>query len=112
MGRVYRALDPSLGRDVAIKVVASDLREEAASLRRFEREARLLATLNHPNVGAIYGLEVIEGAPYLVLELVEGETLRSGCGGVPLPMPEAVVVGCRSRTRCRKPTARGSCTAT
>jgi serine/threonine-protein kinase len=93
MGRVYRALDPSLGRDVAIKVVAADLPEEAAGLRRVEREARLLATLNHPNVGAIYGLEVIEGAPYLVLELVEGETLLERLGRGPLPMPEVVMVG-------------------
>jgi Tol biopolymer transport system component len=93
MGVVYRALDPSLGREVAIKVVASDLPEEAASLRRVEREARLLATLNHPNVGAIYGLEVIEGAPYLVLELVEGETLLERLGRGALPMPEVVVVG-------------------
>ena len=93
MGVVYRALDPSLGRDVAIKVVSSDFREDAASLRRVEREARLLATLNHPNVGAIYGLEVIEGAPYLVLELVEGETLLERLGRGALPMPEAVMVG-------------------
>ncbi len=71
----------------------SDLPEEAASLRRVEREARLLATLNHPNVGAIYGLEVIEGAPYLVLELVEGETLLERLGRGALPMPEVVMVG-------------------
>jgi eukaryotic-like serine/threonine-protein kinase len=93
MGVVYRALDPSLGREVAIKVVSGDLLEEAAGLRRVEREARLLATLNHPNVGAIYGLEVIEGAPYLVLELVEGETLLERLGRGPLPMAELVVVG-------------------
>jgi serine/threonine protein kinase/Tol biopolymer transport system component len=93
MGVVYRALDPSLGREVAIKVVSGDLLEEATSLRRVEREARLLATLNHPNVGAIYGLEVIEGAPYLVLELVEGETLLERLGRGPLPMAELVVVG-------------------
>jgi Tol biopolymer transport system component len=93
MGRVYRALDPSLGRDVAIKVVASDFGEEAASPRRVEREARLLATLNHPNVGAIYGFEVIEGVSYLVLELVEGETLLERLGRGALPMAEVVMVG-------------------
>jgi serine/threonine-protein kinase len=93
MGVVYRALDPSLGREVAIKAVSSDFREDAASPRRVEREARLLATLNHPNVGAIYGLEVIEGAPYLVLELVEGETLLERLGRGALPMPEVVMVG-------------------
>jgi serine/threonine-protein kinase len=93
MGRVYRALDPSLGRDVAIKVVAGDSGEEATSLRRVEREARLLATLNHPNVGAIYGLEVIDGTSYLVLELVEGLTLLERLERGALPMPEVVMVG-------------------
>jgi Tol biopolymer transport system component len=93
MGSVYRALDPSLGREVAIKTLARDFREDAASLRRVEREARLLATLNHPNVGTIYGLEVIDGAPYLVLELVEGETLAERLGRGPLPTAEAITVG-------------------
>ncbi|HEY7514550.1 MAG TPA: serine/threonine-protein kinase, partial [Vicinamibacteria bacterium] len=93
MGSVYRALDPTLGREVAIKAVAQDFREDEASLRRVEREARLLATLNHPNVGGIYGLEVIDGAPYLVLELVEGETLAERLTRGPLPVGEAVLVG-------------------
>jgi serine/threonine-protein kinase len=93
MGSVYRALDPSLGREVAIKALARDFRDDAASLRRFEREARLLATLNHPNIAAIYGLELIEGAPYIVLELVEGETLAERLKRGPLPLPEAVAVG-------------------
>jgi serine/threonine-protein kinase len=93
MGSVYRALDPSLGREVAIKAASQDFREDGGSLRRIEREARLLATLNHPNVGAIYGLEVIDGAPYLILELVEGETLAERLRRGPLPVAEAVVVG-------------------
>ncbi|HEY6548476.1 MAG TPA: protein kinase, partial [Vicinamibacteria bacterium] len=93
MGRVYRALDPSLGREVAIKAVARDFRDDAGSLRRFEREARLLATLNHPNVGAIYGFELIDGAPYLVLELVEGETLAERLRRGALPLGEALTVG-------------------
>jgi serine/threonine protein kinase len=93
MGRVYRALDPSLGREVAIKAVAPDVQDDGASLRRVEREARLLATLNHPNVGAIYGLEMIDGAPYLVLELVPGETLAERLVRGPLPMADAVMVG-------------------
>ena len=75
MGRVYRALDPAPGREVAIKALVQASATTRRSLRRFEREARLLATLNHPNVAAIYGLELIDGSPYLVLELVEGETL-------------------------------------
>jgi len=92
MGRVYRALDPTLDREVAIKAVARDFRDDAASLRRFEREARLLATLNHPNIAAIYGFELIEGTPYLVLELVEGQTLRERLEDGPLPVPEALAV--------------------
>jgi serine/threonine-protein kinase len=92
MGSVYRALDPALGREVAIKAVAHDFRDDAASLRRFEREARLLATLNHPNVGAIYGFELIDGAPHLVLELVEGKTLGDRLRHGPLPVAEAVPI--------------------
>jgi serine/threonine-protein kinase len=92
MGRVYRARDPTLDRDVAIKAVTGPFRDDAASLRRFEREARLLATLNHPNIAAIYGFELIEGAPYLVLELVEGPTLRERLEKGPLSVAEALGV--------------------
>ena len=74
-GRVYRALDPQLGREVAIKALASAFHDDAASLRRFEREARALAALNHPNIATLFELLEVEGRPYLVLELVEGETL-------------------------------------
>ena len=75
MGSVYRALDPSLGREVAIKALAHAFRGDSESLRRFEREARVLATLNHPNIATIYGFEQLDGSPYLVLERVQGETL-------------------------------------
>ena len=92
MGRVYRALDPTLDREVAIKAVAHDFRDDAGSLRRFEREAKLLATLNHPNVAAIYGYELIDGSPYLVLELVLGETLAERLERGPLPLDEALAV--------------------
>jgi Tol biopolymer transport system component/tRNA A-37 threonylcarbamoyl transferase component Bud32 len=92
MGRVYRAHDSTLDREVAIKAVTRDFRDDAASLRRFEREARLLATLNHPNIAAIYGFELIEGRPYLVLELVEGRTLRERLEDGPLSVPEALGV--------------------
>jgi serine/threonine-protein kinase len=92
MGQVYRALDPVLGREVAIKAVSQGLYDDAASLRRFEREARLLATLNHPNVGAIYGLEQIDGASFLVLELVEGDTLAQRLERGPFPLGEALAV--------------------
>ena len=77
MGSVYRALDPSLGREVAIKALARTFRGDSTSLRRFEREARVLATLSHPNIATIYGFEHLDGSPYLVLERVDGETLAS-----------------------------------
>ena len=75
MGVVYRARDTKLGRDVAIKVLPEDFAANDERLARFRREAQLLASLNHPNIGAIYGLEESEGLHYLVLELVPGETL-------------------------------------
>jgi Tol biopolymer transport system component len=95
MGEVYRARDTDLGRDVALKVLPSTLLGDAERLARFEREARVLAALNHPNVGAIYGLANEAGVRALVLELVEGETLaeklahsRSGA----LPVTEALPI--------------------
>ena len=80
MGEVYRARDQKLGRDVAIKVLPMLFTADADRLARFKREARVLATLNHPNVGAIYGLEDGDGIHALVLELVEGETLAEKLG--------------------------------
>ena len=75
MGEVYRAHDETLGREVAIKVLSSAFTADAERRTRFEREARMLATLNHPHIGAIYGVEEADGVRGLVLELVEGETL-------------------------------------
>src|ERR1051325_4997264 len=75
MGHVYRARDTRLGRDVAIKIVPRLFTTDPDRLARFEREARLLASLNHPHIGAIYGVEEADGVRALVLELVEGETL-------------------------------------
>ena len=92
MGRVYRALDASLGREVAIKGLADAFRGDSRSLRRFEREARVLATLSHPNIAAIYGLERVNGSPYLVLERVEGETLAHRLARGPVPLEEALAI--------------------
>jgi serine/threonine protein kinase/tetratricopeptide (TPR) repeat protein len=78
MGEVYRAHDAKLGRDVAVKALPSDLATAADRLARFHREARMLAALNHPNIAAIYGLEEDEHRTFLVMELVEGETLAEG----------------------------------
>jgi eukaryotic-like serine/threonine-protein kinase len=80
MGEVYRARDLRLGRDVAIKVLPSFLSADRERLRRFEQEARAAATLNHPNILAVHQLGTYEGAPYLVSELLEGETLREQIG--------------------------------
>ena len=75
MGEVYRAHDTKLGRDVAIKILPRAFTSDPDRLARFEREARMLAALNHPNICAIYGLEEADGIRFLILELVEGETL-------------------------------------
>ena len=90
MGQVYRASDTKLGRQVAIKVLPDLLARDPKRLARFEREAKLLAALNHPNIAAIYGLEESNGLRYLVLELVEGETLAERLAEGPLPVQEAL----------------------
>ena len=92
MGNVYRALDASLGREVAIKALAEAFQGDSASLRRFEREARVLATLNHPNIATIYGFERLDGSPYLVLERVDGDTLAQRLVRGPMPLNEAIAV--------------------
>jgi len=74
MGEVYLAHATKLGRDVAIKVLPQEFTKDPDRLARFEREARMLATLNHPNICGIYGVEESHGIPFLVLELVEGQT--------------------------------------
>ena len=94
MGEVYRARDPRLGRDVAIKALPGVFAADPERLARFEREAKLLAALSHPNVGAIYGLEEVAGQRYLVLEFVEGLTLATRLGRGALPLEEALEV-CR-----------------
>src|SRR5271167_2272777 len=76
MGEVYRARDTRLGRDVAIKVLPASFSNDPERLRRFEQEARAAGALNHPNVLAIYDIGTHDGPPYLVTELLEGETLR------------------------------------
>ena len=92
MGTVYRALDQTLGREVALKALAPTFSGDPASLRRFEREARVLATLSHPNIATIYGFERLDGSPYLVLEHVEGETVASRLTRGAMPLDEALGV--------------------
>jgi serine/threonine protein kinase/Tol biopolymer transport system component len=92
MGEVYRAHDSKLGRDVAIKVIPEPFLSMHERLTRFDREARVLATLNHPHIAAIYGLEESDGVRGLVLELVEGATLAERLAAEPLSMHEALDV--------------------
>jgi len=80
MGEVYRARDTKLGRDVALKILPESMAHDSQRMARFEREARTLASLNHPNIAAIYGLEESNGVRALVMELVEGETLAERIG--------------------------------
>jgi serine/threonine protein kinase len=91
MGEVYRAHDSKLGRDVAIKVLPLTSASDLERLARLEREARLLAALNHPNIAQIYGLEE-SGGPALVMELVEGETLADRIARGPIPLAEALLI--------------------
>src|SRR2546422_5174861 len=101
MGEVYRARDTQLGRDVAIKIVGEALAADPEHMARFEREARLLASVDHPNVAAIHGIEERHGHRFLVLELVEGRTLDEilAAGRPRLDRSEERRVGkeCRSR---------------
>jgi serine/threonine protein kinase len=86
MGEVYQAKDLKLGRDVAIKVLAEEFARDADRVARFQREAKPLASLNNPNIGAVHSLEEVKGTNFLVMELVDGETLedRMGCGSIPI----------------------------
>ena len=77
MGEVYRAKDPRLSRDVAIKVLPASFSSDADRLRRFEQEAKAAGLLNHPNITIVYDIGSADGAPYVVQELLEGETLRA-----------------------------------
>jgi eukaryotic-like serine/threonine-protein kinase len=90
MGEVYRAKDLKLGRDVAIKVLPEEFARDADRVARFQREAKLLASLNHPNIAAIHGLEESGETNFLVLELVEGETLAEQLKRGPIPAEESL----------------------
>ena len=92
MGEVYRARDNKLDRDVALKVLPQAFTDDPDRLARFEREAKVLASLNHPNIGHIYGLEEAEGQKALVLELVEGPTLADRISQGPIPVDEALPI--------------------
>ena len=90
MGEVYRAIDKNLGRHVAIKILPAAFAEDQERMARFEREAKLLAVLNHPNIAAIHGFEGSAGRRFLVLELAEGETLQARLNRGALPVDESL----------------------
>src|SRR5262245_63553541 len=93
MGEVYRARDLKLGREVAIKVLPEAFAQDPARVARFEREARMLAAVNHPTIAAIYGAEEDGDVRYIVMELVEGDTLGECLTRGPLPVADALRVG-------------------
>jgi len=92
MGEVYRARDTKLKRDVAVKVLPAALASDPDRLARFQREAEVLASLNHPNIAAIYGLEEADGVKALVMELVEGPTLADRIAQGAMPVDEALPI--------------------
>jgi tetratricopeptide (TPR) repeat protein len=93
MGEVYRAHDSKLGRDVAIKVLGASFRNDPARLSRFQREARLLASLNHPNICTIHEIGEQDGHQFLAMELLEGQTLKRLISGKPLPIDQVLPLG-------------------
>jgi serine/threonine protein kinase len=92
MGEVYQATDITLGRQVAIKVLPAEVAQDSERLARFDREARTLASLNHPNIAQIYGLEDSGGVKALVMELVEGPTLAEVMAQGPMALDAALAV--------------------
>jgi hypothetical protein len=92
MGEVYRATDSKLGRDVALKVILQEFAQDTQLMSRFQREAQVLASLNHPNIASIYGLEDSGGVQALVTELVEGPTLAGRITEVAIPLEEALPI--------------------
>src|SRR5262245_22999410 len=92
MGEVYRAHDPRLGRDVAIKVIPASFASDPDRTRRFEQEARAAASLSHPNILAVHDVGTFESTPYIVSELLSGVTLRERMGGGALPVRKATEI--------------------
>src|SRR5438876_3866355 len=92
MGEVYRARDTKLKREIAIKILPEEFSRDADRVNRFQREAELLASLNHPNIAAIHNIEEANGSRFLVLELVDGETLADRIARGPIPVEEALTI--------------------
>ena len=92
MGEVYRAHDTKLNRDVALKILPESVVHDPDRVARFRREAQVLAALNHPHIAQIYGLEEANGTQFLVLELVDGESLAERMKRGPIPLEEALAI--------------------
>ena len=90
MGEVYRAKDTKLGREVAIKLLLEEVSSDTERLARFEREAKVLASLNHNNIATLYGFESEGDKQFLVMEVVEGETLAARIKSGPIPVDEVL----------------------
>ena len=116
MGEVYRARDTRLKREVALKILPPSVASDPDRVARFQREAEVLAALNHPNIAQIYGVEVVDGTLALVMELVEGEDLAVRIARGPIPVAEALADcatdgggpgrGARTRHHSPRPEAR------
>src|SRR4051794_6643287 len=108
MGEVYRARDDTLNRDVALKTLPTAFAFDPDRLARLTREARVLASLNHPHIAAIYGFEALNGVPALVLELVGGPTLADRLAQAPIPPHEALLIAKQIADASKPRTSRAS----
>jgi len=112
MGQVFRARDTKLDRDVAIKILPKAFAHDADRLARFQREAKTLASLNHPNIAGIYGLEESGGVTALVMELVEGDDLSQRIARGAIPLDEALPIAKQIAEALEAAHAQGSSIAT
>ena len=111
MGEVYRAHHRALGRDVALKVLPAAVSHDPDRVARFEREARAVAALSHPNILAIHDFGHHHGVYYAVTELLDGQTLRDLLSGGPLPVPKAIAITTHSRAGSKRRIRGASCIA-
>ena len=112
MGEVYRAFDSNLGRHVAIKILPGAFAHDFERIARFEREAKTLAALNHPNIAQIYGLEQADSSRALVMELVEGPMLADRIANGPIPVDEALPIARQIAEALEAATSKASSTET
>src|SRR6185436_10383720 len=104
---VYKATDAKLGRTVVIKILPQELTAKEANLRRFEREARLASSLDHPNICTIFDLDEVEGVHFIAMQYVEGRNVRQLVGGHPLELKSALLIGIQVTDALAAANARG-----